>query len=103
MSKLLTKASFALFSLGDRGGLHVLPKHYYTPVPDYDWLSRNKQAWAGRAHLAGVHWDLDEQLEWLAQICLLYYQEVEGLEFYERTVASAVGAGFGPVESQVLH
>ncbi len=103
MSKLLTKISFSLFSLLDRGGLHVLPKHYYTPVPDYDWLNKNKQVWTGRANLSGVHWDLDEQLEWLAQTCLHYYHEVAGLEFYEQTIASAVGPGFGPIESQVLH
>lgn len=103
MPRMLTKISFSLFSLLDKGGLHVLPKHYYTPVPDYDWLKRNKQAWTGRANLTGVHWDLDQQLEWLAEICLPYYHEVAGLEFYEQTIASSVGPGFGPVESQVLH
>jgi hypothetical protein len=103
MPRLLTKASFRLFTILDRGGLHVLPKHYYTPVPDYHWLKRNKQLWTRRTSLAGVHWDLDEQLGWLAQICLPYYHEVEGLGFYEQSAASGVGAGFGAIESQMLH
>jgi Methyltransferase domain len=103
MPKLLTRASFRLFTILDRGGVHVLPKHYYTPVPDYDWLKRNKQVWTRRTSLTGVHWNLDEQLEWLAQTCVPYYHEVRGLEFYEQTVASGVGAGFGAIESQVLH
>jgi len=103
MPKVLTTTSFRLFLLLDRLGLHALPKHYYTPVPDYDWLKKNKQAWIGRTDLTGVHWDLDEQLEWLAQICPPYYHEVAGLEFFRRTTASAVGPGFGPIESQVLH
>src|SRR5579864_232515 len=103
MPKVLTTTSFRLFLLLDRLGLHALPKHYYTPVPDYDWLKKNKQAWIGRTDLTGVHWDLDEQLEWLAQICAPYYHEVAGLEFFKQTTASAVGPGFGPIESQVLH
>ncbi|MGA7622266.1 MAG: class I SAM-dependent methyltransferase, partial [Candidatus Acidiferrales bacterium] len=59
--------------------------------------------WTGRANLSGVHWELDEQLEWLAHICLPYYDEVAGLEFYDGAVSSGVGAGFGPIESQVMH
>ena len=103
MPKMLTKISFGLFSLLDKGGLHVLPKHYYTPVPDYAWLNRNKPAWTGRANLTGLHWDLDEQLDWLAKTCQPYYHEVAGFRFYEQTIASAVGPGFGAIESQVLH
>lgn len=101
--KFLARMSFQLFFLLDRVGLHVLPKHYYTPVPDYDWLNKNKNAWTGRASLVGVAWDLDEQLQWLDQICRPYYHEVAGLGCYERITASAVGPGFGPIESQVLH
>lgn len=101
--KSLTRVSFKLFTLFDRLGLHVLPKHYYTPVADYHWLKRHKQIWTGRANLSGIHWDLDEQIQWLSEICPPYYDEVAGLEFYERTTASAVGLGFGPIESQVLH
>lgn len=100
---MLSQVSFKLFLFLDRLGLHVLPKHYYTPIPDYHWLRSNKPIWTGRVPLVGVHWDLDEQLEWLAQICSPYYHEVAGLEFYERTTRNGIGPGFGPIESQVLH
>jgi len=103
MPRLLTRLSFKVFSLLDRGGLHVLPKHYYTPIPDYHWLRKNKPLWAGRASLTGLHWDLDEQLDWLQELCRPYYNEVAGLEFYSQTVKSGVGTGFGPIESQVMH
>jgi Methyltransferase domain len=103
MPRLATRLSFKMFSILDRVGVHVTPKHYYSPLPDYSWLRAHKQVWTERASLIGVEWDLDEQLEWLAQICSPYYSEVAGLRFYNRAVASSVGAGFGPIESQVLH
>lgn len=103
MRKLVKGGSFKLFSFFDRFGLHVLPKHYYTPVPDYRWLEKNKQAWMKPAPLTGMHWNLRQQLDWVAEICKPYYHEVAGLELYERIEASTVGAGFGPIESQVLH
>ena len=95
--------SSQLFYLLDRVGLHVLPKHYYTPVPDYWWLRTHREIWSGRANLAGVEWDLDRQLEWLEGICRPYYHEVAGLGFYNEVKARRLGPGFGPIESQVVH
>jgi hypothetical protein len=103
MRQLTRTASFTLFFLLDKLGLHVLPKHYYTPVPDYAWLRAHKEAWTGRARLAGLHWDLDEQFQWLEEICRPYYHEVAGLKFYNEAAARGLGPGFGEIESQVLH
>jgi hypothetical protein len=100
---LLKRLSFGLFMLGDRLGLHVLPKHYHTPVPDYRWLRRHKPLWTGRASLTGVDWDLDRQVRWLRALCAPYYHEVRGLDVYRRLAGSGVGAGYRPIESQVLH
>jgi hypothetical protein len=87
----------------DRLGIHILPKHYYTPIPDYHWLRQHPEAWMGRAPLTGVRWNLDEQVEWLAHICGPYYREVAGLKWCEEASQKAFGPGFGPIESQVLH
>ncbi|HEU5422426.1 MAG TPA: class I SAM-dependent methyltransferase [Nitrolancea sp.] len=101
--KFLKPASFALFRACDRLGVHILPKHYYTPIPDYAWLAANRDVWTPRASLAGVCWDLDQQLEWLATTCRPYYAEVAGLGVYQEITRSQAGPGFGPIESQVLH
>jgi len=95
--------SFRLFSALDLLGLHILPKHYYTPIPDYSWLKENRRLWIGRLDLHGIPWNLDSQLSWVAQICKPYYAEVKGLEFYNTAVARDWGPGYGPIESQVLH
>lgn len=94
---------FKSFSLLDRAGLHVIPKHYYTPVPDCKWLEENRPLWIGRSSLTGISWDLPEQLVWLKETCEPYYHEVEGLRFYHSQAQKGTGPGFGSIESQVLH
>ena len=94
---------FRLFLLSERLGLHVLPKNFYTPIQDFHWLENNKEVWIERARLHGIAWNLDDQLEWLAEICRPYYHEVAGLRFFEESSACEWGPGFGAIESQVLH
>ncbi len=96
-------ACAALFRVAERVGVHLTPKHYYTPVPDVRWLRRHAELWEGASALAGVAWDLDDQLERLARISAPYVHEVAGLEFYNRVTSDEYGPGYGPIESQVLH
>ena len=103
VKNLIKKLSFQAFFTLDRIGLHVLPKHYYTPVPDYAWLRKNRDVWQKRANLVGVHWDLDEQLDWLRKVCEPYYHEVEGLNSYREIERRGLGQGYGPLESQTTH
>lgn len=103
MKDHLKKASFRLFDVCDSFGLHVLPKHFYTSVPDHKWLRDNGPLWSHRASLTGVEWKLDDQLRWIVQTCAPYYAEVAGLEAFRTIQASGVGSGYGPIESQVLH
>jgi hypothetical protein len=103
MPHLFKKLSVGVFKALDRLGLHVLPKHYYTPVADQAWLRQNKALWAKRMPMLGIQWHLEEQLAWLLNTCSPYYGEVAGLREYEEIVKSRVGPGYGPIESQVLH
>jgi hypothetical protein len=95
--------SYKSFFLLDRLGVHVLPKHYYTPVPDYAWLRANEALWMKRSSMVGVEWNLDEQMRWLEETCRPYYAEVAGLSHYRAVVTKELGPGYGPVESQILH
>jgi predicted O-methyltransferase YrrM len=101
--RALKRASVRLFMGADKLGAHILPKHYYTPIPDYRWLNENKAVWCRRVDLTGVEWDLHRQLTWLREQCDPFYGEVRGLKVYSDAVDGAYGPGYGPVESQVLH
>src|SRR6266550_7804172 len=103
MKQILKEASYRMFFVFDRLHLHVLPKHFYTPIPDYQWLRDNRELWMGRASLNGLAWDLSAQAEWLDQICRPYYLEVTGLRLFHEIFARRVGPGFGEIESQLLH
>jgi len=102
--KQLTKSLlFKLFSAGDRLGLQILPKHFYSPVPDSRWLNDNKPLWMPRADLGAIPgWNLNAQITWLEGACEAY-REVGASSFTGLSANSAIGPGYGPVESQVLH
>lgn len=103
MKRLLHRAANRVFLTGDAVGIHVLPKHYYSSVPDHAWLNANKPLWNRRTDLTGVEWDLDAQLEWLREHCSKFEHEVRGLATYNEATRRNAGPGFGPIESQVLH
>ena len=101
--RALKRLSAQVFLNGDRFGVHVLPKHYYSPVPDYRWLAENQSLWRRPVDMTGVDWDLDEQLRWLREACSQFAGEVRGLAVYRSAESGGFGLGYGPIESQVLH
>ena len=101
--KLIKRTSFGAFLYLDRLGIHVLPKHYYSPVADYAWLFKNQHLWARRADMTDVDWNLQQQMAWLKSTCQPYLAEVQGLTDYNDAVEASFGPGYGPIESQVLH
>ncbi len=99
----LKRLSARAFLLGDRLGVHVMPKHFYTPVPDIAWLHKHPEAWRHPAPMTGVDWNLDSQLAWLKGICDPFYGEVQGFGVYRDIAEKGFGPGYGMIESQVLH
>jgi predicted O-methyltransferase YrrM len=100
---VLKSLSRALFLTLDRFGFHLLPKHFYTPVPDIAWLRRNRSAWQEPARLVGIEWDLDAQLHWLDEICAPHYASVRDQRLVQRAAAGEFGPGYGFIEGQVLY
>ena len=95
---LLKELSFRAFKALDRLGIHVLPKHYYTPIADYAWLQRNPSFWQRPLSMSDVEWNLDGQFRWLAETCEDWYAEA-----LERAAHNVIGPGFGRIETRVLH
>jgi predicted O-methyltransferase YrrM len=92
---------FKTFRSLDWAGLHALPKHYYSPVPDCTWLRENRDLWIGRSSMTGIAWNLADQFAWLRDLCEPYYDEMS-VEDY-RALSSGYGPGYGEIEAQVLH
>jgi predicted O-methyltransferase YrrM len=94
---------FALHRLGTRLGVHVLPVHYYSPLPDLIELERTRDVWARKSELPGIAVDLDAQVRNLEAICLPYQAEYAGNPAYRHAVEHAFGPGYGYIEAQALH
>ena len=59
---LLTRAGAAVgLHLGRRSRYHLVPRHYYGPIPELDELP--PETWARPSALAGIELDLRAQLE----------------------------------------
>jgi len=101
--RILKRTSIRLFIGADKLGVHILPKHYYTSVPDHKWLRENKAVWCRRVDMSGVWWDLDKQLAWVREQCSDYLDEVRDFTVYSDATKYSNGLGYGPIESQVLH
>lgn len=84
-------------------GVHVLPRHFYSPVADRRWLRANPLLWRGPAPLVGVDWDLDEQMGWLAAVCADHVGEVAGFGFLADMARQDIPFRYGLIEAQVLH
>ena len=97
------RALLRIHKLGIRFGIHILPVHYYSPVPNILELERTKSLWANKSDLPGLSVDLDEQVNNLKSICLPYQQEYAGNKVYQEGVAKHFGLGYGYIEAQALH
>ena len=103
----LKRRYFAIYKLGVRLGVHILPAHYHAPVPNIIELERTIDLWAKPSAMSGVHIDLDEQIDNLRRVCAPFQQEFRGNPHYKHAVNQPFPSGrsrfFGYIEAQVLH
>jgi hypothetical protein len=97
----LKRLYFAIYKLGVRLGVHIIPAHYYAPVPNIIELERTTDLWAKPSAMSGVQIDLDEQIDNLRRVCAPFQQ------YYKHAVNQPFRSGrsrfFGYIEAQVLH
>jgi predicted O-methyltransferase YrrM len=64
-----------LWRLGNRYGYSVIPQSAVSPIPAIPEV--DDPIWSRRSPMTGVHFDLDSQLEFVAEHLLRYIQEFE--------------------------
>lgn len=104
LKRLRNLALRRLFEAGQRVGLDILPRHFYSSVPDIRRL-RQSTAWRTRRSMVGVDGvDTDSQLAFVVACTppdLVRRQRTA--ETYNRACAANGRVGFGPVEADFLH
>jgi len=77
----ISKAGFqrffftAGFDFFQRFGLHVLPVHYHTPIPDTRSLKKQKELWSRELSLVGIDLNVKKQKALLETICPRFRDE----------------------------
>lgn len=71
-----SQESGPLFERCQASGLHVLPVHYYSPIPDTRELPAS--LWATTSRLPGIDLREAEQLQFLTDICPRFQSEYDG-------------------------
>lgn len=103
----LKRLAFTIYKQALRCGVHIIPAHYYSPLPNIVELERSTERWAKPSAMAGIHVDLDEQLGNLATVCRPFIAEVAGNAHYRYATGQPFPRGrsrfFGYIEAQVLH
>lgn len=101
--KSIKEAAIGVHKLGIRMGVHVLPVHYYSPVPNILELRRTQAQWSKASDMPGIHIDLDAQIRTLSDVCTPYQFEFNGNKNYHEGQDKHFGPGYGPIEAQALH
>jgi predicted O-methyltransferase YrrM len=76
------------FDFFERLGIHVLPVHYYSPIPDTRALRRKPTLWSRELPLTGIDLNVDEQKSLVERICPIFQKEYEAFPL-ERSDAPA--------------
>lgn len=93
-----------LFELGQRIGVDILPRHFYSSIPDVRSLKK-ASAWRVPRSMAGVAGkDLDEQVRRFADCFSAETVELLRVSDVYGDACKANGAvGYGPIEGEVLY
>lgn len=93
-----------VFDLGQRMGLDVLPRHFYSAIPDMAALRRSAD-WRTPRSMIGVRGaGIDEQVAFL-DACFPdpVLRQLAARSVYAEAIDRCGAAGYGPIEAEVLY
>ena len=92
-----------LFVLGQRAGWDILPRHFYSSIPDIHKLKAS-EGWKRPCSMTGVHGtEIDSQIRFLRECCGPALQaRLRQRNVHESACRENGEAGYGRVESDVL-
>jgi hypothetical protein len=104
LRRLCKRGLRTTLELGQRIGLSILPRHFYSEVPDFRALRRDTR-WRRPRSMVGVSGtDLRGQLDFVARCCTP--DRIERLcqaNIHAQACADNGGPGYGQIEAEFLH
>ena len=93
----------ALFETGQHFDIDILPRHFYSEIPDIRVLKSNTR-WRVARSMQGIRGDIVEQIAWVDR-CTKDYRTILGnFEVHRKAVAmNGSNQGYGEVEADFLY
>ena len=92
-----------LFEAGQYLGVDVLPRHFYSSIPDLRELRRTTH-WRKPSTMAGVAGtDADHQIAFVAECCSGHRQRLLRNDIFSHACAENGESGYGPTEADLLY
>lgn len=104
MKEFAKRRLSGFFQAGQRLGIDVLPRHFYSSIPDLRELRRTSH-WRRPLSMNGVRGvDLDDQLDFIGECCApSLVERIRRGDLYDSAVRENGELGYGPVEADFLH
>lgn len=98
------RALYRVFRLGQRAGFDLLPRHFYSSVPDINQLSTS-QFWRAPLEMVGVNGvDLAQQLAFASACCTPERRDrVASMNLLEYGTRENGEIGYGAIEADFLY
>lgn len=98
--KLLLRSAF---ELGQRIGFDILPRHFYSEIPDIRVLRKTEQ-WKKPRSFAGIQSDIDSQAAWAEEITSGFRKNLKNFGIHKAAVAmNGSSEGYGEAEADFLY
>jgi hypothetical protein len=99
----LKSGAHDLFVFGQRLGWDILPRHFYSAIPEIRKLQSN-ESWRQPTSMIGVAGaDMESQLSFLDECCAPPLPErLKGVDIYEHACQENGERGYGPAEAEFL-
>lgn len=92
-----------VFEVGQRFKLDILPRHFYSEIPDLRIL-KNTTQWKLPRSMRGIKAELDAQVAWVDQCTSLYRGGLSGYSIHKTAIGmSGSDEGYGEIEADFLY
>lgn len=93
----------SLFELGQGRGFDLLPRHFYSEIPNIRQLKQDT-SWRAPYNMLGIEGDIEQQLAFLGQCVGCFSPELAKLNVHKTAVKmNGSDEGYGEIEAQFLY
>jgi hypothetical protein len=102
---LVARFTVKHYGFFEKMGIHVIPVHYYEPIPDRKELKTREDLWKNESRLPGIDMKETGQVELLNKVFPAYSEEYRFPKLKTKDpVEYYLGNGnFGPIDAEVTH